>query len=171
MTGKQIIIDVTQCPYYKEDRTCTYLSYKSKCEGDCNWTTYKEMEEQLKHKEQECEKLKLDLIEAKAHGDYLNNLALSKTLDTVSNKLDQLKAENDELKKQFKLAEPLYQACNIKDKKINKLKQTLAKIKEIAENNKHSVLCFTVFESDAIKVNNEPMAVILQKINECEVDK
>ena len=58
MTDKQIIIDVTQCPYYKEDKTCTYLPYKSKCEGDCNWTSYKEMEEKLKTKEQECERLK-----------------------------------------------------------------------------------------------------------------
>ena len=57
-------------------------------------------------------------------------------------------------------------------KKENKqLKQTLAEIKEIAENNKHSVLCFTAFEGDTIEVNNEPMATILQKINECEVDK
>ena len=38
----------------------------------------------LKAKEQECEKLKLDLIEARAHGDYLNNLALSETLNLVS---------------------------------------------------------------------------------------
>ena len=55
-------------------------------------------------------------------------------------------------------------------KKENKqLKQTLAEIKEIAENNKRSVLCFTAFEGDTIEVNNEPMATILQKINECEV--
>jgi hypothetical protein len=60
MTDKQII-DVTQCPYYKEDKTCTYLPFESKCEGDCNWTAYKEMEEQLKHKEQECEELKEQL--------------------------------------------------------------------------------------------------------------
>ena len=98
MTGKQIIIDITQCPYYKKDKTCTYLPYKSKCEGDCNWTTYKELEEKLLHKEQECEKLKGDLIEAKAHGDYLNNLALSKTLDIVSEQLDQLKQTLEEIK-------------------------------------------------------------------------
>ena len=52
--------------------------------------------------------------------------------------------------------------------KINKLKQTLTEIKEIAENNKHSVLCFTAFEGDAIEINNEPMAAILQKISEVE---
>jgi hypothetical protein len=63
MTDKQIIIDVTQCPYYKEDKTCTYLPYKTKCDGDCNWTSYKEMEEQLKRKEQECEELKNRVVE------------------------------------------------------------------------------------------------------------
>ena len=47
MTDKQVIIDVTECPYYMEGKFCSYLSYKTKCEGDCNWTAYKEMEEQL----------------------------------------------------------------------------------------------------------------------------
>ena len=56
------------------------------------------LRKQLKAKEQECEELKLDLIEAKAHGDYLNNLALSKTLDTVSAELDQFKAEQNKIK-------------------------------------------------------------------------
>ena len=41
--------------------------------------------------------------------------------------------ECKELKEQFKLAEPLYQSCNIKDRKIKKYEQTLAEIKEIAE--------------------------------------
>lgn len=58
MTDKQIIIDVTQCPYYKEGKICTYLPFESKCEGDCNWTAYKEMEEKLAYKDQECEELK-----------------------------------------------------------------------------------------------------------------
>ena len=58
----------------------------------------KGLAEQLKRKEQECEELKLDLIEAKAHGDYLNNLALSKTLETVSAELDQFKAEQNKIK-------------------------------------------------------------------------
>ena len=83
MTDKQIIIDVTQCPYHKEDKICTYLPYKSKCEGDCNWTVYKEMEEKLKAKEQECEELAYENYE-------LNEL------------FDRLKAENEELKKCYK---------------------------------------------------------------------
>ena len=57
-TDKQIKVNVTQCPYYREGKFCVYLSYKTKCEGDCNWTAYKEMEEQLKRKEQKLEKIK-----------------------------------------------------------------------------------------------------------------
>lgn len=57
------------------------------------------------------------------------------------------------------------------DKQIIIYKNALKEIKEIAENNKHSFLCFTAFESDTIEVNNKPMATILQKISECEVDK
>ena len=37
-------------------------------------------------------------------------------------KLKAKEQECEELKEQFKLAEPLYQACNIKDEKINQLK-------------------------------------------------
>ena len=88
--------------------------------------------EQLKVKEQECERLKLDLIEAKAHGDYLNNLALSKTLDTVSGELDQLKAGIDELKNGYSRLNSLYNDnCDY----TGKLEQTLIEIKEIVNKN------------------------------------
>ena len=162
MTGKQIIIDVTQCPYYKEDKTCTYLSYKSKCEGDCNWTTYKELEEKLLRKEQECEKLKSDLIEAKAHGDYLNNLALSETLNLVSEQLDQLKAENEILEKDKANLEVIKETLKVQFKQF---KQTLAEIKEIVEP-------YNDMSGNCVIVNCfKDMYEILQKINECEVDK
>lgn len=68
----------------------------------------------------------------------------------------ELYEENEELKEQFKLAEPLYRACNIKDAKINKLKQILAEIKEIVEQG--------VKIHDDIIVSKQ----ILQKISECE---
>lgn len=58
MTDKKIIIDVTQCPYYREGKLCVYLSYKTKCEGNCNWTSYKEMEEQLDQLKAENDELK-----------------------------------------------------------------------------------------------------------------
>ena len=82
---KQITIDVTQCPYYREGKSCVYLPYKTKCEGDCNWTSYKEMEEQLKRaeqhivelnktikvKEQECEELKNEYWKLEQGNDFL----------------------------------------------------------------------------------------------------
>ena len=178
MTDKQIIIDVTQCPYYKEDKTCTYLPHNSKCEGDCNWTTYKELEEKLLRKEQECEELKEDLIEAKAHGDYLNNLALSETLNLVSEQFDQLKAENEELatinarllgrlevdETDASLVFNLDKELRQKEKefytaiqKVVKLKQTLAEIKEITEKAQWDY-----------RMPKEVWDLILQKINEVE---
>ena len=51
----------------------------------------------------------------------------------LEKQLKRKEQECEELKEQFKLAEPLYQSCNIKDRKIKKYEQTLAEIKEIAE--------------------------------------
>ena len=51
----------------------------------------------------------------------------------LGERLQAKEQECKELKEQFKLAEPLYQSCNIKDRKIKKYEQTLAEIKEIAE--------------------------------------
>ena len=191
MTDKQIIIDgvdVSGCNFTLE------RDGKIKCECthatgfgvicDCeSWKTcdYKN----YKRKEQECERLKLDLIEAKAHRDYLNNLALSKTLNLVSEQLDQLKAENEELTKYKSLFEKTRNLYNearmnnyelldeIKDlkdsikrticqsecyryKEAEKLKQTLTEIKEITEP-------YYVLSS-----KDSPVTQILQKINECE---
>ena len=56
MTDKQII-DITQCPFYREGKVCTYLSYESKCEGDCLWTEYKEKESQIELLEEENDEL------------------------------------------------------------------------------------------------------------------
>lgn len=91
MTDKQII-DVTQCPYYKEDKTCTYLPYKSKCEGDCNWTSYKEMEEQLKRSEAQCEAM------------FVTHTDLEKAFKAKEQECNQLKAENGILKEKFEIA-------------------------------------------------------------------
>ena len=137
MTDKQIIIDVTQCPYYKEDKICTYLPYKSKCEGDCNWTAYKEMEEKLKAKEQECERLRKPLI--KCDDNIIVDCEYSKkdlcsfihrkkeVINGLQQQLDQLKAENEELKREL-----IQYEKDVKD--LNyfaiKLKQTLTEIKE-----------------------------------------
>ena len=101
------IIDVTQCPYYKEDKTCTYLPFESKCEGDCNWTAYKEMEEQLKAKEQECEELRgvirKDICSHYVLGEcsqkhHNNCVGRNQCIKDLEQQLDQLKAENETLK-------------------------------------------------------------------------
>ena len=160
MTDKQIIIDrvnVKECKYYcngkceryEEFVEADYANYSIKCicEKENDLGTYDICDyQQLKAKEQECDKLKLDLIEAKAHGDYLNNLALSKTLDTVSDELDQLKYKAEFYEN--------YNTAHID--KITKLEKTLAEIKEIA------TCCI---EGDVARIR---MKQILQKISEVE---
>lgn len=133
------IIDVTQCPYYKEDNICTYLPFKSKCEGDCNWTSYKEMEEKfnqaeqtvvechkymaeledkLEDKEQECEELKGDLyITEENLKDYTEHY------NKASEELDKLKAERDGYIDKYLL----------ESQKVAKLSKVLKEIKEIVE--------------------------------------
>ena len=200
MTDKQIIIDgcdVSGCENYiganTKTHNCTlYDGYLRPCKNaDCYY-------KQLKHKEQECEELKLDLIEAKAHGDYLNNLALSKTLDTVSEQLDKLKKENNSLKRQlqFEFDETLLQYSNtiedlqkqLKDSVMQKcpqcgetylnpigakLYEALTEIKEIAESEMDSkeLMAVQYMLNGNVDSKNKVLKQILQKINECEVDK
>ena len=163
MTDKQIIIDVTQCPYYKEDKTCTYLPYKSKCEGDCNWTSYKEMEEKLKAKEQECERLE------KQNDILLGQLVINDGEDVTVQisqsqfeEYNQLKAENEELKEEKQgLIKDWEEKKNLAYEiacKNEKLKQTLIEIKEL--------LLKTPTDSQMHCVNAK--SVILQKISEVE---
>lgn len=84
MTDKQIMIDVTQCPYYREGKFCVYLSYKTKCEGDCNWTSYKEMEEQLIRKEQKLEKIK-KVLEVYFDDDWKATREIEKIIESKEN--------------------------------------------------------------------------------------
>lgn len=54
----------------------------------------------------------------------------------------QLQAENDELKEQYKLAEPLFQACKIKDLKIDKYKTILDEIEKVCNSCRENAYCF-----------------------------
>ena len=125
----------------------------------------------LERKEQECEKLKEDLIEAKAHGDYLNNLALSETLNLVSEQLDQLKAENEDLKKNLNEG-CLHSLTLMTEKRV--LLKTLTEIKEIAEVEiecktyeiEHD--CFNETRCKALNEHIDFTEQILQKISEVE---
>lgn len=196
MIDKQVIIDgvdVSGCEHFnnsgnyncrgcrwcKDNPNCHYKLYKRK-EQECEELKdkIKFMEEYIKTVENtrdeleiKNKRLKLDLIEAKAHGDYLNNLALSETLNLVSEQLDQLKAENDELEKwkkehlkdvEFIERNPVIDILNLMadnillEQRNEKLFKTLTEIKEIVE--------------QGIKIHDDIIVSkqILQKITECE---
>ena len=87
---------------------CDFINNRPETFKGVNGSVDKIITDYAERKEQECEELKLDLIEAKAHGDYLNNLALSETLNLVSEQLDQLKSE---LKSAKELREYTYDCC------------------------------------------------------------
>ena len=153
MTDKQIIIDVTQCPYYKEDKICTYLPYKSKCEGDCNWTSYKEMEEQLKRSEAQCEAM------------FVSHTDLEKKYKAKEQECERLKEEIDDLKEIIQrhdndnnalLSEIEDELCEY----YRRHKECLAEIKEIAERGLNCSQCSCGAKAD--------LDLILQKINKVE---
>lgn len=172
MTDKWIIIDgkTIGCPcyinrpLYRYDKACLVQSQAFtgqqteekpilRCDEIKN-CPIKENYKQLKAKEQECEMLNKQLISF-MNGDYCKNDC------SLKQQLKLKEQECKELKEQFKLAEPLYQSCNIKDKKINKLKAILAEIKEIADKD---------FRHTAWEEYAKQLKQIIQKISECEVE-
>ncbi len=124
-----------QCPHYKNDNICTYLGYETKCEGDCNYTAFQ------------------DFI---AEIDDLKNVN-----SKLQQQLDQLKVENEQLKKAEEYDSrynDLQAEIDCGEKIISQLKQTLTEIKEIAEDN------FYYLDCDYRWILEQ----ILQKISECE---
>lgn len=163
MTDKQIIIDgvdVSGCSYhYKHTRVCLVKMDAAgryyNC-ANCPDCDFKKLSQQLKTKEQECERWKSNF-----------NGKVS-AIEELLKQLDQLKGENEELKKTI-----MYKCPQCGEEYLSpigaslyeeneKLKQTLTEIKEIAEN----AYCLT-------NGTNKDMAnfakQILQKISECEV--
>jgi hypothetical protein len=161
MTDKQIIIDENICEYYsdtKEDEEganpivgwCN--DNYCKCEDipfdECLFKAIqycKLKDKQLKRKEQECERL--EKIVAHCCHDILYK-------DSLQGQLDQLKAENEELKN-FHINLVGVKECEIKE--LVKYKQALTEIKEIAEKD-FSHTCWLTYEKQ--------LRQILQK---CEV--
>ena len=149
MTDKQIIIDgvdVSGCKYYlfreqqPNGERCCGMGLVD-CNGnDCLYKKYK-------RKEQECERWK-DLAE---HNGRVCNTRLDKidelehNNNDLLNQLDQLKSENKHLN------DLLNQAL----KELEKTRETLTEIKEIAEIRKDDI-------------NDWLAKEILQKISECE---
>lgn len=138
MTNKQVIIDgcdVSGCECYSEHRE-GYCGWHTPCEGDICPYKLKWALQQLKRKEQECEELKEDKI-------YLQDRVgkLERAILRRNKQLDQLKAENEELKRQYKelgqcskaLKEYFEKEKETLSNKFLKLKQTLDEIKQILE--------------------------------------
>lgn len=153
-------IDVSKCEWSRQidldiNIICTLNSAK-KCSGYCK-DNPNCVFKQLKHKEQECDRLKHD-------NDYQVG-ALEKTID-------QLKAENETYKKMFEdedvrlaLNEVRTGERHLWFNKAKKLEQTLTEIKEIAE-----LFCNACQEFEPEKIDRNCMycnyGKILQKISE-----
>ena len=192
MTDKQIIInnvDVSRCDFLaKEDDYCSYSGEYRAYKGQCGCSDeemckdhpncfYKKALNQLKCKEQECEELK---EKYKWYDHYKEQALYNKNLcNEKSKQLDQLKAENEELKKQVCGLRPelkfiINKTCckyNIEAKyyhekiveiinNLDKYERNLADIKEIAEK------AYDEFGNDVYGINPKQ---ILQKISEYEV--
>ena len=171
MTDKQIIIDgvdVSGCKHFKigtclADYLLTDMDFsEAKCEL-CKDCYYK----QLKRKEQECEELK----QYKSLFEKTRNLWNESRMNNYK-LLDEIKDLKDSLKR------TICQSECYKHKEAEKLKQTLTKIKEIAERNhktkeelfkiRHSRL--TKFSMGALNGRHNLASEILQKISEYEVE-
>ena len=180
MTDKKIIIDgidVTGCEWISEvgldsEYICNCNS-PNKTSGYCKYNPnccYK----QLKRKEQECERLEEE------RNEYFELMAIrTEVLAKIANKLgmntgiienkelfckiDQLKAENEELKRQHQADKGLITSIGKMNYQLiqeyDKLKTALTEIKEL--------LLKTPTDSPMHCINAK--SVILQKISECEV--
>lgn len=156
MTDKeQIMIDGVDVSKCKQHRKCI-LPDNIGCKIDdmlcCDKPNceYK----QLQRKEQECEELKKEI--AFGNNGTLSDKIRVEVFKELNNENNQLKAENDELKKKCNIY-----TCGICGNKedCNKLYKTLTEIKEIAE------YCY-----DEVDKENDGFWLILQKISECEVN-
>ena len=96
MTDKQIIIDASQCEWRTGVEHCgDYECMLNKCcDYNCDWYKRRKLEQQLKRKEQECEELKRDVERWKS-----NFNGKVSAIEELLQQLDQLKAENEELRK------------------------------------------------------------------------
>lgn len=162
MTDKQIKegIDVSQCECYSvEDNSCNKTLSGSCIKEKCQ--TFRLLQT-IKAKEQECEGLKEEI---KTNGFGHFNIEMAEQLDQLKVELEQEKALKE-----------TYLACyKAKHEDIEgalfKLKQTLAEIKAICNNNDELQGDFNVVDCDKYKLGKHNLAnKILQKIIECEVE-
>ena len=128
MTDKQIIIE--DCPHFIGGCCQEYLD--GACENHkCDLKIIRELEQQLKAKEQECEELKKIINEAKNSKLDLKSFLVGEAVQNeYEQQLDQLKAENEELKG---IRDGNFLHALEEQKRADKLSKTLTEIKEIAE--------------------------------------
>ena len=137
-----------QCPHYKNDNVCTYLSYETKCEGDCNYTAFQDFIAEI-------DQLKFDYAELeKRHNDSFEQFK-------------QLKSENKHLN------DLLNQAL----KDYEKARETLTEIKEIADKIDDGGGCAygdydcdncSSLDQKTVCTYNKVKKILLQKISEVE---
>ena len=161
MTDKQIIINGKECRYWfrlnpDDYRKCSLRGKNDNCDEikDC---FVKELLGKLALKEQECEELK----RYKSLFEKTRNLWNESRMNNYK-LLDEIEDLKDSLKR------TICQSECYRYKEAEKLKQTLAEIKEIAE--KQCNICEALTPIDEYKDCKKCwQGVILQKISECEV--
>ena len=188
MTDKQIIIDgvpVQDCCYFDYEND----GYEDSCyihQNECSAQNcyYK----QLKAKEQECEELKKIINEAKNSKLDLKSFLVGEAIQNeYEQQLDQLKGENEKYSLFIeKLCDYAGLECDSEEQAmrtlsdlasqmnkarwiIDRYKQTLTEIKEIAEKTLNMVDYKTYFKRDNKSLKQEGFKAlneILQKINE-----
>lgn len=172
MTDEQKIIDVSKCEWRTGVEHCGYYEcmLNECCDYNCDWYRRRKLEQQLKRKEQECNKL---YIQLKADEEYhkeeentLRKIIKNKEERNIElyKKNNNLKTENDELKAKIKYMEEYIKTVeNARDEleRENKFskeqtEQKLGRIRVIAFHN--------CDKTD----KNDPCYKILQIIDEVE---
>ena len=150
MTDKQIIIE--DCPNFIGGCCQEYLD--GVCENHkCDLKIIRELEEKLKHKEQECKELK-----RQHQGDKGLITSTGKMNYQLIQEYDKLKADRTEALKQLEFVRTLN---TVKEAETRKLHKTLTEIKEIAEAHKKDESVWNPYRQ---------LDKILQKISEVEND-
>lgn len=192
MTKKPIMIDdvdVYECEHLREEFTEFYLNdpdidyinyccaYTNECKkySDCYY-------KQLKRKEEECERLKKlyeevcsenlkEIYEMIKKNDLWRGI-VNVVNEKLEEQLDQLKAENDELKEDYATAKSMYDLCQSDFMKLEKIKdkykQALQDIKKITVTLKADI-CSYCDSKDTDRCEQTDIDELEQILQKCEV--
>ena len=101
---KDLIMNGEHDMNYCEDDNCKHYGNKEQCEKThCYYRSYSKLYTAHKRKEQECEELKKEI--AFGNNGTLSDKIRAKVFKELNNENNQLKAENEELKKKIKYME------------------------------------------------------------------